>query len=152
MLITSHEIAKVFSIFEASYGSRWRPSEDAIEVWFKKLSRFDARTVSLACETTLKAREHSDYPPTLPQFELMCLAIEPPAHRLLERPQLSKEQVNANRAMLRVVFRRGGVSKDCLLNMIKLKNALVEDADEYGPEFFSEVERQLDELAESFDR
>ena len=146
-MITSHEVAKVFAIFDASYGHLWKQEDSAIEVWFKKLSKYTPQSLMKAAEAALKT--HTDHPPTLSQFDALCYAMsEPDYAQLPAPPEKTLQQLLAQRAMLAVLFIAQGVEDHTLRQMIRLKNALVEEAHLCEGDFYFDVKRQLTELME----
>ena len=82
-------IRKLFMLLHGSYGSLFtskfatgqmagkhdKGAISAMKVWDAKLSRFPATVVEQAASRL--AAEHADFPPNLPQFELMCDAVMP---------------------------------------------------------------------------
>jgi hypothetical protein len=146
-MITSHEIGKLFTVMNSTYGHLWPHQEDAIPVWFKRLNKYSEHVLAKAAENALKT--HPDHPPTLPQFDALCYIYSEPEYKQLPEPQTPVEAHRAQRAMFAVLLEAGGVEDRTLKQMVQLKNALVEDADELGKDFYHEVKRQLTDLIDS---
>ncbi len=138
MLVTD-DVVNLFAAMRTAYGNQWKHGSEAVEVWRRALSRFDAEGVNRAANEAMN--RYVNHPPTLPQF-LELLRPRKVANTYLPAPQMDPRKVGANKVLLKLLVDVGGVDPLCLENLVALKNALLEEPDMTA----AEMERQLTEL------
>lgn len=145
-MLQTHEVGKLFAVMQAEYGHRWAHKADAVPVWQEKLRGYNGDQVMSAAA---KAPDvYPDFPPTVGQFRQLLDMSRPRPTTYLPAPRQSSAVTLANKILLQVLRDVGGVDRLCLLNLTKLKNALVEDFPErWGRENKRDAYRQLTALA-----
>jgi hypothetical protein len=117
-------VRKLFMLLHGSYGtlflSKFATGEKdaagrdkgiraAMKVWESKLSRFDDSTIEAAADRL--STQHPEFPPNLPQFESLCIALMP-RKTYAEEAGLPRLPAPAPAAPIEVSFELRGDGKD----------------------------------------